>query len=91
MKIHLPVDRERALNVAAALASKRRLDIVIVLQGRPMTLAEIHRQIGGSKYTSTTFRDLEILVKADLLEKFYDDGVRYRIKSKEVVIRTSND
>lgn len=88
MKIQLPIDLEKALDVAVALASKRRLGIIIMLQKNPMTLAEIHRQAGGSKYASTTYRNLKILVRAGLLEKFYDDGVKYRIKSKEVIFRT---
>jgi predicted transcriptional regulator len=85
MKIQVSAEEERALKVAMALSSDKRLRIVSLLREKPMSLAEIHRRINGSKYTSTTFRDLEILVKADLAEKFYEEGVKYRLKSRQIV------
>lgn len=78
-------------DIAICLGSKTRRKILQFLCEMNMSAIELHNKMGkdGPKYRQSVNKQLEILKKHGLLDKYYDDeksAICYRILSKSISI-----
>lgn len=71
--------------IGLVLRSKTRLRLIQVLADDRLSAQEIHSRVsergGGHRHRESTYRDLEIMVDAEIMEKTYDK------KEKAIVYR----
>jgi hypothetical protein len=77
---------------ARALQSPTRFTLLLILHGESLSSAEAHRRLlearPNRRHRESTYRDLEIMVAAGLLEKRYDirsKEIRYVVLGSQVV------
>jgi Fe2+ or Zn2+ uptake regulation protein len=75
-----------ASKIFCALGSKTRLEVLRILAEKPRSNAEVLDELNKRgyqlKYRESTYRALEKLMSAGLVEKYYDKkerGIRYRL------------
>lgn len=82
--------------VIAALGSSTRRRILVILGDNRLTLKEIFDRLSKAeslvKYRGSTFRALEKLVDAGLVNKFYDNmkGICYKLLVRKIEIDLTN-
>lgn len=82
------------IKVLKALASEPRVKLLHLLGEKPVALNDLVRDLGHRLkqpvHRDTVFRQLQILVDADLCEKYYDKGskrIMYKITAPNAVMR----
>lgn len=81
------------IKIFKALANQKRLNILKILCSKPMSAPEVHseycKRFETIKHREIIYNYLEQLLKAGLLEKYYDSEQKclmYKLKNKQLII-----
>ena len=83
--------------IISALNSDLRREILKILAERPYTVLEVLNKLKKKgldvKYRETVYRALEILVDAELVEKFYvkEKGLCYKLSLTRITIEITKE
>jgi len=92
MQLALRTDRKEIRDLAKALSSDLRIEILIRLSMRETTVRSLHEQIGRVKYRDTIYRQVEALRKARIVKKYYDQEakeLKYALADDRIIILLS--
>ena len=76
MQLALRTNRKEIRALAKALSSDLRIEILIRLTMREMTVKSLHEQISRVKYRDTIYRQVEILRNSGIVRKYYDQEAK---------------
>jgi len=84
--------------IASALSSETRLKILKILAKKELSSVDVYRGYiriyNDKKHRESIYRDLEVLVTAELLEKKYDSSSKqiiYHLKVKKITLDLTMD
>lgn len=83
------MENHSVIEVAQALSSETRLNLINTIRDRSLSLYEISNQFEGKMYRESIYRALERLVKAGILLKMYNEikkRYEYSVKDHQITL-----